>query len=226
MAFAFGSADDRASFASLFEKEFIKQKSNYPEEPNLAVTFSKTSPCDNIVDASTTKTIFELADQIPHGVRTKLPDGSAESSSNFATLHYDSAKKEVKLHNFARSADHNCLKEQQQEFDVLGDKFKFVNIPNQVPFPLWQPNFESPFLGVIKEAHTEAFPNHNVIPRKKNIKISSKVISFYLFSILVLLCELGKATGLCNSCWAGMCCNHGYPSNHGFNVHRASYFGY
>ena len=176
--------DQLPEFENALKTAFDALKGEYPDE--TAMEFTVTSAalvCGEVGAGGDLPThvlphahaveVFEFAMKLHHGVQELLPNGDVGSSTNFATIewktHACSGEPIVKYHAFARSSDQAWLEKEQKTYIEHGDAHNFKNNPNQVPFPGWQPIFDSPFLETIKQAHAKCFPDHKDPPRVYSI---------------------------------------------------------
>lgn len=150
-------------FVADYEKE--TQQAFREADPGVLIKVDRTSMPANLIDAKTTRGLFQAVDKCPNGVIAmdkNMPD-VVETSTNLAVVKSKNGK--IELASLQRSAvDDDKAKIAKEIFDVFTEAGATAG--NSGDYPGWKPNVDSPILQTMKEVYNK---NWGKIPEVKVI---------------------------------------------------------
>lgn len=150
-------------FVANYEKEM--QQAFREADPGVLIKVDRTSMPANLIDAKTTKGLFQAVDKCPNGVIAmdkNMPD-VVETSTNLAVVKSKNGK--IELSSLQRSAvDDDKAKIAKEIYDVFAEAG--ATAENSGDYPGWKPNVDSPILQTMKEVYNK---NWGKVPAVKVI---------------------------------------------------------
>ena len=157
------NAENFKEFIANYEKEM--QQAFRKADPGVLIKVERTSMPANLIDAKTTRGLFQAVDKCPNGVIAmdkNMPD-VVETSTNLAVVKSKNGK--IELASLQRSAvDDDKAKIAKDIFDVFTEAGATAG--NSGDYPGWKPNVNSPILQTMKEVYNK---NWGKVPEVKVI---------------------------------------------------------
>ncbi|MDJ0766771.1 MAG: aminoacyl-histidine dipeptidase [Myxococcota bacterium] len=146
-------ADSVEGFKKAVETEIAAVQDEFKKaDPDITLVMTDQAAVDQTWDNDSSMTILRLLNALPHGVQGMsydIPD-LVETSTNLATLREDEDSFSILMSS--RSSTQSALRAVRQRIRAVGEMVGAA-VTEGAGYPGWQPNLDSPLLGIVKDIH-------------------------------------------------------------------------